>query len=145
MDADPDLPAVYATRGLVEVLLSFARDADPDSVSVALVATPAGDIDGADLPPETPVFTDFYLPGAGDSLARIFGVDLSIPPGGTGGRFLSHPTGERGVSTRDDFHARMLIAVPPWDVDSVAAYDRRGRRLPLELLDVDPPRRSVEP
>lgn len=137
-----DTTGVYATRGLVEVLLEFARDDDPDSVTVSLLATPAADL-GVDLPPETAVFTDFYLPDAGDSIRRVFGVDLGVPVG-TSGRFISHPTGERGVTARDDFHARMLIAVPPWEVESVEAFDRRGRRLPFTILDAEPPPEPIE-
>jgi len=130
---------VYATRGLVAVLCELAADAEPGDVTVALAATAAGDLDAdADLPPETPVFTDFYLPGAAESVTRVFGVDLSVPPGRTHGRFVSHPRGDLDVSITDDLAATMLVGVPPWEPESVAAFERRGRRLPLELVDAEP-------
>lgn len=134
---------VYVTRGLVEVLLEFARDAEPDEFTAGLAVTPAGDLVGeTGLPPETPVFTDFYLPEAGQSVMAVFGMDLSTPARGTQGRFVSHPRGELGVSTRDDLHQAVLVAVPPWDRDSLGAFDRSGRRQPLEVVDAEPPQES---
>ncbi len=134
---------MYATRGLVAVLCELAADAEPGEVTVALAATAAGDLD-VDLPPETPVFTDFYMPGAGESVARVFGVDLSVPAGQTHGRFVSHPRGDRDVSLTDDLAAVMLVGVPPWEVESIAAFDRSGRRLPLELVDAEPPQEALD-
>lgn len=150
-----DGSAVYVTAGLLEVLVGFARDAEPRDVSVALVATPAGDLDPigggtdgdsaaetADLARETPVFTDFYLPDAGAAVTAVFGVDLAVPPGRTHGRFLSHATGGLEVSLTDDLAARLIVAVPPWDRETVAAFDRRGRERPLRVLDAAPPERE---
>jgi hypothetical protein len=140
MPADPD--AVYATRGLVEALVRFADDADPDGVSIALATTPAGEFaDG--LPADTPVFTDFYHPEAGRSIQGVFGVDLGRPPG-DGGRFVSHPDGVRTLTRADDLAARVLVAVPPWDTEDVVAFDRRGRRRPLTLVDASPPAAELE-
>jgi hypothetical protein len=139
---------VYATRGLVTVLLELAADAEPGDVSAALAATAAGDLDAADadpaLDPETPVFTDFYLPGVGDAVERVFGMDLSVPAGQTHGRFVSHPRGGLDVTLADDLAATMLVAVPPWEEESVAAFDRSGRRLPLELVDAEPPEEALD-
>lgn len=134
---------VYATRGLVRGLLEYAREREPESVTVALSVTPAGDLDGTVLDAETPVFTHFYLPDAGASVRAVFGMDLGTPPG-TPGRFLSHPTGELSVTRRDDLAEVVVVAVPPWDEASVAAFDRSGRRLELSLLDVEPPDESFE-
>jgi len=134
---------VYITEGLVEVLLSMASDADPDDVTASLAASAAGDLNGADdLAPETPVFTHFYMPEAGGSVTAVFGVDLSTPSVGTHGRFVSHPTGELSVSRTDDLHATVFVAVPPWTGDAIAAFDRSGRRLDLEVVDAEPPRES---
>lgn len=141
MSRDSTAP-VYATRGLVEVLCELAADAEPGEVSVALAATPAGDLD-VDLPPETPVLTDFYMPRTAESVTRVFGVDLSIPAGQTHGRFVSHPQGDLEVSLTDDLAAVMLVAVPPWEADAVTAFDRSGRRLPLELVDAEPPQEAL--
>ena len=135
---------VYATRGLVDVLCELAADADPGSVSIRLAATRAaalrptdGDTVGAD--PETRVLSDFYFPDAGDALTRVFGVDLAAPAGQTAGRFVSHPDGNPDVTVTDDLHALVLVAVPPWDADSVRAYDRGGSRRDLVLVDAEPP------
>ncbi len=125
----------HATSGLVEGLLTIAADRDPNGVSIALATTPAGDL-GLDLPPETPVFTDFYFPDTGDSVSAVFGVDLSTP--GSEGRFVSHPDGDPQLTRTDDLHGVVLVAVPPWTSDDLRAYDRRGRRQELELLDVVP-------
>lgn len=142
-----DSTPVYATRGLVTVLLELAADAEPGEMSAALAAIAAGDLAGdvdESLDPGTPVFTDFYLPGAGDALTRVFGMDLSVPAGRTHGRFVSHPRGDLGVTLADDLAATVLVAVPPWEEASVAAFDRSGRRLPLELLDAEPPEKSLD-
>ncbi len=71
---------VYVTRGLVDILLALASDADPDDVTTGVSVVPAIELDGADgLPPDTPVFTDFFLPDPGNPVNAVFGVDLSTP------------------------------------------------------------------
>ena len=131
---------VYVTRGLIEALLEFADEAEPERFAAALEVTPAEEF-GIDLglPAETPVFTHFYHPDAGQSVSAVFGMDLSTPAGRSHGRFVSHPQGELSVSLTDDLHATMLVAVPPWERESVAVFDRRGRKRPLELVDAEPP------
>ena len=129
----------YATAGLVEYLLDHAREREPQSVTVSLAVTPAGELDITALPEETPVFTHFYVPEAGGSVNAVFGMDLGTPAGQTKGRFVSHPNGNLDVSKTDDLHAVVFVAIPPWDRESLAAFDRSGRRLTLEVLDVEPP------
>jgi hypothetical protein len=90
-----------------------------------------------------PVFTHFYLPRDDDSVSAVFGVDLGTPVGQTQGRFVSHPRGELSVSETDDLHEVVFVAVPPWDDDSVAAFDRRGTRREFSVLDVEPPAESA--
>ena len=41
--ADRTENVVYATHGLVEALLGFAREAEPESVTIGLAVTAAGD------------------------------------------------------------------------------------------------------
>lgn len=153
---------VYATRALLDVLCELAADADPDSLSVRLAATPAGDLqptsdadgrtdsDGgtpsggtvdalADIDPGTPILSDFYFPAAGDALTKVFGVDLATPAGQTAGRFASHPRGDPDVSLTDDFHAHVLVAVPPWTPADVRAYDRSDTRQDLVVVDAETP------
>ena len=135
---------VYATHGLIDVLLGLASDADPETVTTGLSITPASELTGSDvdgLPPETPVFTDFFLPDPGNAVNAVFGVDLSTPARQTQGRFVSHPIGELEVSKRDHLAQVIFVAIPPWEADagSIRAFDRRGRRQPLELLDAEPP------
>jgi hypothetical protein len=131
---------VHATQGLIEALLELARDAEPSQVTAGLSVTRADAFDDPPaLPPETPILTHFYLPDAGESVSAVFGVDLSTPPGQTQGRFVSHPQGELDVSRRDDLHEVVLVAVPPWDEQSYAAFGRDGRRLELTLVEAEPP------
>ena len=134
---------VYVTRGLVETLLRMAREAEPDDVTISLAVTPAEELPEADLDPETPVFTDFYLPSAGGSVNAVFGMDLGTPAGQTHGRFVSHPDSYMGVSKLDDLHEVVFVAIPPWDTDSFGAFDRSGRRKEIEILDVEPPEESL--
>jgi len=129
----------YVTRGLVETLLRLARESEPERTTISLSVTPAGEMPGADLPPETPVFTHFYMPDAGASVSAVFGVDLGTPVGQTEGRFVSHPQGGLGVSKLDDLHEVVFVAVPPWDKDSFAAFDRRGERQQITVVDAAPP------
>jgi hypothetical protein len=143
-DTAAERPPVYATVGLVTALQDIAEDRSPNEVTVALTTTPAGEFEPPlDLPPERPVFTDFYLPGTGGSVAAVFGMDLGTPA--SDGRFLSHPDGQLVVRQTDDLHEVVFVAVPPWEKSDVAAFDRRGRGRTLELLDVEPPVESLPP
>lgn len=134
---------VYVTRGLVETLLGMAADAEPDDVTVSLAVTLGKDLPDADLDPETPVFTDFYLPSAGSSVNAVFGMDLGTPAGQTQGRFVSHTNGDMGVSELDDLHEVVFVGVPPWDTDAFGAFDRSGRKQSVTILDIEPPERSL--
>lgn len=133
---------VTITRGLLSVLRERAATRDPDGVTVALDATAAGDLDGAPgLEPTEPVLTHFYLPEAGASVSAVFGVDIGRPSGAA--LFVSHPTGRQGVSETDDLAAAVLVATPPYEESDVQAYDRRGRRLDLTVVDATPPEESL--
>ena len=137
---------VYITRALVEVLCDLSSDADPNRVTTGVSITPAGELEGAEaLPPETPVFTDFYLPNVGHSVNAVFGVDLSTPARSAEGLFVSHPLRELAVTKRDDLAQVIFVAVPPWgsDEDSFAAFDRTGDRRQLEIVDAAPPEQSL--
>lgn len=136
---------IYATDGLVDALLERAAQRAPDRETIALSVTPAGELPALDLPAAMPVFTHFYLPTAGGSVSAVFGVDLGTPPGQTEGRFVSHPDGRLEPTRRDDFHAVLFVAVPPWDRDSVAVFDRDSTERELRLLDVEPPEEVLEP
>ncbi|WP_136686661.1 hypothetical protein [Halorhabdus amylolytica] len=136
---------IYATEGLVEVLLERAAERAPDTETVSLSVTPAGELPDLDLAPEAPVFTHFYLPSAGGSVSAVFGVDLGTPPGQTAGRFVSHPDGRLEPAQTDDFHASLFVAVPPWDRNSIAVFDRDSTRRDLQLLDIEPPEELIEP
>lgn len=137
---------IYITRALVDVLIDLARDADPDAVSTGVSTTRAGALEGADdLPPETPVFTDFYLPDPGNPVNAVFGVDLATPAGQTQGQFVSHPVGELEVSKRDDLAPVIFVATLPWGVgeDSFGAFNRLGERQPVAIVDARPPEGSL--
>jgi hypothetical protein len=144
---DDDAPAetpVYATRGLVELLLARAAESEPARVNVVLDATPAAEFDGdLDVPPSTPVLSHVYLPAAGRAVSDVFGVDLGTPAGRGRARFLSHPQGPAELTRRDDLAGVVLLAVPPWDPERVTAFDRRSRRLSLTLVDAEPPAESL--
>jgi hypothetical protein len=136
---------VYITAGLLEVLLERAANAEPGAVTLTLAATPAAELEGdVDLPPDTAVLTDFFLPGAGAAVSEVFGMDLGRPPRTTAARFVSHPTGELTLTREDHLAARVLVAVPPWSPEEVAAFTRRGSRRPLVTVDAAPPERTVE-
>ncbi|RQG93065.1 hypothetical protein EA462_02330 [Natrarchaeobius halalkaliphilus] len=137
---------VYITRALVDVLLDLANDADPNRVTTGVSVTNASELEGADgLPPETPVFTDFYLPNSGNAVNAVFGVDLSTPARQAQGQFVSHPVRELEVTKRDDLAQVIFVAVPPWttDDDSFAAFGRDGERKRLEIIDAEPPAQSL--
>jgi len=139
---------VYVTRALVEVLIGLASDADPDRVTTGVSVTPAGDLEGDDadaIPAETPVFTDFFLPDPGNSVNAVFGVDLSTPARQAQGQFVSHPVRELEVTKRDDLAEVIFVAVPPWEIGerSFAAFDRKGTRQQLEIIDANAPDESL--
>ena len=140
----------YVTGGLLDALLAIASDREPDSVSTLLVVSRAGELDELpaseddDLDPETPVFTDLYFPSASRSVDAVFGMDVSVPHGQAQGRFVSHPLGELSISNTDDLHEVVLVAVPPWTREDVAAFDRSGRRLELRIVAAAPPEQPFE-
>ncbi|SHH53543.1 hypothetical protein SAMN05443636_2821 [Halobaculum gomorrense] len=140
--ADP--APVHITADLLSLLCERAADADPDEENVVLDATAAGDLIDAPggLDPSTPVLTHFYFPGAGGSVSAVFGMDLGRPAGRA--RFLSHPRGDRRLTEEDDLAAVVLVAVPPFERGDVTAYDRRGRRRELVVVDAYPPEEGID-
>lgn len=148
-DTDERAP-VYATHALVETLCALAADAEPRALSVALATSAPSALDASDgtgtplaeVPADAAVFSDFYFPDAGRALDAVFGVDLATPSGQTKGRFLAHPMGDRDPALGDDLAARLLVAVPPWNVADVRAYDRRGRRR-LVLVAAETPEEEM--
>ena len=135
---------IHITRDLLTVLLDVAADADPQESNVRLSATPAGEFEEATgLDPAVPVLTHFTLSGVGGSVNAVFGVELGTPAGHGGARFVSHPDGFLGLSKTDDLAAVVIVAVPPYDDDSVAAFDRAGDGVELAVLDAAPPEESV--
>ncbi|MFC6825515.1 hypothetical protein [Halopelagius fulvigenes] len=135
---------VHITRGLLDVLLDMAEESEPERMSVVLTATPAGDFErDVGLDPETPVLTTFYLPDAGSSVNAVFGLDLGTPAGRGRARFVSHPQGPPRPTREDDFAAAVIVAVPPWEDESVKAFDRSGRGFGLDVVDAHPPNESL--
>lgn len=145
---------LFITGPLLDVLLELAADADPNPANVQLVQTAAADLDPAtgtadqvllaDLDPETPVFSDFYFPDVGRALDFVFGVDLGTPAGTTQGRFLSHPDGDPALTVRDDLHASVLVATPPWTAENVVAYARDSTERDLQVVAAGTPDRDFE-
>ena len=152
----------YLTEGLLDALLDIAADREPEALSTLLAVRPAGELERpeagvsaerseppatvspGDLDAEVPVFTDVYLPAASRSVDAVFGMDVTIPHGQAQGRFVSHPLGELSVSTTDDLHEVVVVAVPPWGRDDVAAFDRGGSRLDLRVVAGAPPAAAFE-
>ena len=134
---------IYATRGLVETVLRLGEENDPESTTVPLAVTDAAELPESGLPPETPVFTHFYLPSKGDALNAVFGVELGIPAGQTPGVFISHPLRELKLTKEDDLREAVFIAVPPWDESSLKVFDRSGAVQELRILDVEPPEEAL--
>jgi hypothetical protein len=134
---------LYVTRGLVETLLRFAEEADPESTTVPLAVTRAAELPETDLSDETPVFTHFYMPNEGDAVNAVFGIDLGTPAGQTPGVFVSHPRGDRRPTKRDDFREVVFVAVPPWNEESLRAFDRNSTRQELTVLDIEPPEETI--
>jgi len=135
---------IHVTRGLLTVLLDRAADRDPTATNLRLSSTRAGDFEEpTGLDPETPVLTHFTPAGVGGAVNAVFGVDLGTPVGRGGARFLSHPEGFLGVSKTDDLAGVVLVAVPPYDNDAVAAFDRAGDGIELGVLDAAPPEESL--
>lgn len=136
--------AVYVTAGLIEALLARASATDPESENVVLDATPAGEFDPSlNMPDDRPILTHLYLPEAGESVRAVFGVDLGRPSGRGTARFVSHPQGPFALTREDDLAAVVLIAVPPWERDTVGAFARSGRQLSLTIVDAEPPVESL--
>ena len=135
---------IHVTRDLLTVLLDHAGERDPAAVSLQLSATRAGEFDvDLGLDPQTPILTHFTLSDVGRSVNAVFGVELGTPAGRGRARFLSHPTGRLELSKTDDLAAIVIVTVPPYDDDNVAAFDRAGDGIELVVLDAVPPEESV--
>lgn len=135
---------IHVTRGLVDVLLDMAADAEPQETNLVLAATPAGDFDDElGIDSDTPVLTHFYMAEAGRSVSAVFGVDLGTPAGRGRARFITHPQGPFELTERDDLAAVVLLAVPPWEEETLAAFDRAGRKLDLVVVDAEPPEEEL--
>ncbi|MFB6256792.1 MAG: hypothetical protein ABEH58_08745 [Haloplanus sp.] len=137
-----DDTSVYATRGLVEMLLERAAEIEPARENLVLDSTPVSEFKtdlGVD--PSTPVLSHVYFPVAGRAVSDVFGVDLGTPVGRGRARFLSHPQGPAELTRRDDLAGVVLLAMPPWE--ELLAFDRRGRSLSLIVVDAEPPSESV--
>ena len=135
---------IHITRDLLTVLLDHAADRDPQRSTLRLSATLAGEFEEqTGLDPETPVLTHFTLDGVGGSVNAVFGVELGTPAGHGGARFCSHPDGFLGLSKTDNLAAVVLVSVPPYDDDAVAAFDRSGDGIELAVLDAAPPEESI--
>lgn len=131
---------VYITRALLTVLLEHAGEEGPSGVSVPLGATDVREFEAdLDFDDDTPILSHFYMPDAGKSVSWVFGVDLGTPPGSSKARFVSRSEDDVGLPESDDLAAIMLVAVPPWNEDSVTAFDRDGNELPLTIVDAEPP------
>lgn len=128
---------IFVTAGLLDGLLSIAAEHKESSLSIPLLTTPAAELRGTDVPEDTEVFTHFYLPDSAASVSSVFGVDLGTPTVRTAGRFITHPDHYLGLSVTDDFHQIVIVAVPPWNRESVAAFTRDNRRIELTVLDVE--------
>lgn len=135
---------LYLTQGLLETLLRFARERDPDATTVPLAVTKAADIPEADLPDETKVFTHFYMPDEGNAVNAVFGVELGIPAGQTPGVFISHPRGHLEVTKEDEMREIIFVAVPPWEESDVRAFGRDGQVREFTVLDVEPPEEHLQ-
>ncbi|SDZ77398.1 hypothetical protein SAMN04488065_0207 [Haloplanus vescus] len=139
---DEEAAPVYATRGLVDLLLERAAAAEPSQVNAVLDSTPAADFEtDLGLDPSTPVLSHVYLPASGSAVSDVFGVDLGTPAGRGRARFLTHPQGPATLTRRDDLAGVVLLAVPPWE--EIQAFDRRSRRLSLTVFDAEPPTESL--
>ncbi|MFA1612227.1 hypothetical protein [Halobellus rubicundus] len=135
---------VYITRGLLDALLEMAEAEEPTPVSVVLASTPAGEFEAdLGLGADTSVLTHFYFPETSESVSAVFGMDLGTPAGRGRARFVSHPQGPLAATREDTFAAALLVAVPPWEESSCAAFDRNDRRLDLDVVGADPPRESL--
>lgn len=141
---DSEATPVHATRGLIDLLLERAADTEPARENVVLDTTPAAAFDAdLDIDPGTPVLSHVYFPTAGRAVSDVFGVDLGTPAGRGRARFLTHPQGPAELTRRDDLAGVVLLAVPPWGIERVTAFDRRGRHLPLSVVDAEPPTESL--
>lgn len=138
--AGPAVRSVPITRGLVDVLQDIARANEPAPVTLPLGALAGDDLGLPAL--DTTVLTHFYF-GGSRSVDSVFGMDLGTPPNSVAARFVSHPQGELRVAKTDDLASSIIVGVPPWDDDCIAAFDRAGRRHPLRVVDAVPPVEEV--
>lgn len=134
---------IVATEGLIDGLLDIATRREPTKVTVDLAVTKGSKFDAGTIPAELPIFSHYYVPGVARSASDVFGMNLTVPPGATHGRFVSHPMQNPELTTKDSLHEVVFLAVPPWTREDIRVFDRSGRRQPLQLIDAEPPVESL--
>jgi len=142
MSHDPDgrdANTVVTTAALVEALLDVAARAEPTKVTVDLSVTAGSAFASDEIPDDVSVFSHYYLPNVATSTSDVFGMNMTVPPGQTQGRFVSHPRSKAELTVRDSLHEVVFLAVPPWTRDDLRVFDRAGRRQPLRIVDAEPP------
>lgn len=142
MNATESSRPVVATQGLIDGLLDIAARKEPEKVTVDLAVTPGREFDSIDVAGDVPVFSHYYLPDIATAVSNVFGMNFTVPPGQTDGRFVSHPTERLELTTKDSLHEVVFLAVPPWTPENVRAFDRSGRRYQLRTVNADLPREN---
>ena len=114
---------------VLEGIMELAAGAHPREMIMLL----RGEREGRDVHVSETLFPPMGVGGRGFASfpAHILPIDLSIM-----GTVHSHPSGNLSPSQGDfnGFYGRiMMIVGPPFNRSSVAAYDKRGERLEVEV------------
>jgi hypothetical protein len=135
----------YITRGLLDGLLEMSASQEPSSLSVVLNATAAENFDSdITVEPTIEILSHFYFPQSEAPVTAVFGMELGVPAGRGKARFISHPQGPPEPTQRDTHAGVIIIAIPPWEADSCAVYDRHSNRLELEIINAAPPENRLD-
>lgn len=122
---------VVLRRDLLESVLEYARETHPNEMLVLIRADVKGDVATVrDL-----VFPPFEVQGS----FFVYFNPTALPPYlDVLGSIHSHPTGSLKPSVNDLIHGYgpvIIIVAYPYDVGSVAAYNKKGERIRLVVTD----------
>ena len=122
---------ILVEKGLLEEMLSFARDRHPKEAILMLRGK---------VTKESITLTDYLFPpfATTDSVSASYPIHMLPIDFSIVGTVHSHPSGSLNLSTQDINHMygrfSMLMA-HPYSLGDVAAYNKQGERLVVRVTD----------
>ncbi|MCX6648295.1 MAG: Mov34/MPN/PAD-1 family protein [Candidatus Bathyarchaeota archaeon] len=122
---------ILVDKGLLEEMLSFARDRHPKEAILMLRGK---------VTKESITLTDYLFPpfATTDSVSASYPIHMLPIDFSIVGTVHSHPSGSLNLSTQDINHMYgrfSMLMVFPYGLGDVAAFNKQGERLVVRVTD----------